>query len=325
MKHSVVSGGMKYNLMPHTIIAGLILLIYLVSSFNFFTGMFTFIIPSLFSIKLTLIALMFCFKNNVSLAFRKNLMLNASLIAITQIALLYIAAFFTSLGISPYNLTPPGVLINTIYFSTVLLGKETSRTYLIKSCPKKGISMGMALIALLYTFISTPLAKFTTLKASIETVKFFGSDFLPTFAQNILATYLALLSGPAASLAYLGILEAFEWLSPILPNPPWAIKALITTLTPTIGFLMVTQTVSPFTLMRYGIISREEAIRRPRKTKKTLTIAILDGNSHNRTNPHMGLNWTTRVPAKHNCERKHETNNGCRRHSHNNPNNSRQN
>ncbi|MEM2442972.1 MAG: hypothetical protein QXL20_03115 [Candidatus Bathyarchaeia archaeon] len=252
-------------------------------------------------------------------------MLNASLIAITQIALLYIAAFFTSLGISPYNLTPPGVLINTIYFSTVLLGKETSRTYLIKSCPKKGISMGMALIALLYTFISTPLAKFTTLKASIETVKFFGSDFLPTFAQNILATYLALLSGPAASLAYLGILEAFEWLSPILPNPPWAIKALITTLTPTIGFLMVTQTVSPFTLMRYGIISREEAIRRPRKTKKTLTIAILDGNSHNRTNPHMGLNWTTRVPAKHNCERKHETNNGCRRHSHNNPNNSRQN
>jgi len=66
MKHSVVSGGMKYNLMPHTIIAGLILLIYLVSSFNFFTGMFTFIIPSLFSIKLTLIALMFCFKNSES-------------------------------------------------------------------------------------------------------------------------------------------------------------------------------------------------------------------------------------------------------------------
>ena len=205
------------------------------------------------------------------------LILNVAMIAILQIVVLIFAGLFTSFGRSPYAFTPIAITINIAYFSSALLGSELSRAYIIKSCPKRRIIMGMTLTALFYTFIGFPLTKFLTLSAPAETAKFIGSNLLPALAQSMLATYLALLGGPTASITYLGTLQAFEWLSPILPNPTWTIKALINTLIPTIGFLTINQTVSPFKLMQIGIISRSEAAGRARRTKKSsplLWIAI---------------------------------------------------
>lgn len=212
--------------------------------------------------------------------FSKPVTTTALLIAAFQISALILAGLLTSFGASPYAFTPTAIAINIAYFLLPIIAMELSRAYLIKSCPRKRIFIGIALTALFYTFISIPLARFTTPKTLTETIKFLGSDFLPTFAQNILATYLALLGGPAASITYLGILEAFEWLSPILPNPDWPIKALITTLIPAIGFASASQSVSPFTLIRCGIVTRSEAKLRPRRTKKSspfswMTIALI--------------------------------------------------
>ena len=203
----------------------------------------------------------------------KPLVLNASLIAALQIVILVFTGFFTAFGRTPYAFTPTALTINIAYFSSSLLGLELSRAYLIKSCPKKKIFTAIALTTLLYTFLSIPPTKFLTPGSPAETAKFLGSDLLPTLAQSLLATYLALLGGPTASIAYLGTLEAFEWLSPILPNPPWTIKALITTLIPTLGFLTVNETVNPFTLMRYGILSRAQIRSKIRRTKKSSNLS----------------------------------------------------
>jgi len=211
--------------------------------------------------------------NLVKWRFNKFLVTNAALIAAFQISSLIFAAFFTGFGRSPYLFTPIAIAMNIAYFSSTLLGLEFSRAYLIKSCSKRKVFMGIGLTALFYTFISLPLTRFTALGTAAETAKFLGSDLLPTLAQSLLATYLALLAGPTASIAYLGTLQAFEWLSPILPNPTWTIKALINTLIPTIGFLTINQTVSPFKLMRLGIISRSEATGRIRKAKKSLSLS----------------------------------------------------
>lgn len=207
--------------------------------------------------------------NLVKWRFNKFLVTNAALIAAFQISNLIFAAFFTGFGRSPYLFTPIAIAMNIAYFSSTLLGLEFSRAYLIKSCSKRKVFIGIGLTALFYTFISLPLTRFTALGTAAETAKFLGSDLLPTLAQSLLATYLALLAGPTASIAYLGTLQAFEWLSPILPNPTWTIKALINTLIPTIGFLTINQTVSPFKLMRLGIISRSEFVGRIRRAKKS--------------------------------------------------------
>jgi len=200
--------------------------------------------------------------------FNKIINVIALLTAILQISALMISGLITSFGRSPYVFTPTIIILNMAYFLFPIIAKEFSRAYLINSYPKRKIFTRIALTALFYTFINFPLIKFLTLDASAETAKFLGSDLLPTFAQSLLATYLALLSGPIASIAYLGTLEAFKWLSPILPNPPWALKALITTLIPVVGFLSVSDALSPFKLMQLGIISRTELRSRMGKAKK---------------------------------------------------------
>ncbi|MEM1540752.1 MAG: signal peptidase I [Candidatus Bathyarchaeia archaeon] len=212
--------------------------------------------------------------------FNKSVTTTAFLVAAFQISALILAGLFTSFGKSPYAFTPTAIAINITYFMSPIIAMELSRAYLIKSCSRKRIFVGVTLTALFYTFISIPLARFIAPKTPTKTIEFLGSDFLPTFAQSILATYLALLGGPTASIAYLGTLEAFEWLSPILPNPDWTIKALIITLTPAIGFISASQSVSPFKLMRHGIITRHEVTHKTHKTKKFsnlswITIAII--------------------------------------------------
>ncbi|MEM3728607.1 MAG: signal peptidase I [Candidatus Bathyarchaeia archaeon] len=239
-----------------------------------------YIIPTICWVFPTIITLHISSYENIRQWSNRQTTITAILIAALQLSALIGVSFFTSFGKSPYVHTPTSIAFYIAYFTSPLIAFETSRAYLIKSCPKKRIFFGLALTSLFYTFISFPLAKFLTLSEPAETAKFMSSSLLPTLAQNLLATYLALLGGPAASMAYLGVLEAFEWLSPILPNPSWAIKALITTLTPTIGFLTINQTVRPFTLMRYGIISKAEAKPKPHRTKKTssslswITIAL---------------------------------------------------
>jgi signal peptidase len=243
------------------------------------SGWMAYFVPIILWSCVAAIMLYICGFQNLRQWFAGKLVVTAITIAIFQIVLLIFSAFFTSFGKSPYALTPIGIAINIAYFSSPLIAIELSRAYLIKSCPKRKIFTGITLTALFYTFISFPLTRLLTLSASAETAKFLGSDFLPAFAQSLFATYLALLGGPAPSIAYLGTLEAFEWLSPILPNPPWALKALITTLIPAVGFLSVNETVSPFKLMQLGIISRAEVKSRIPGTKKSsslswITIAI---------------------------------------------------
>jgi len=205
--------------------------------------------------------------------FNKQVTLTALLTASLQISALMGVSFFATFGKSPYVLTLTSIPLYIAYFTPPLLALELSRAHLIKSCPKKRIFTGIVLTSLLYTLLKFPTAKLLSLGEPVATTKFLGSEFLPTLAQSLFATYLALLSGPTASIAYLGVLEALEWLSPILPNPPWPIKALITTLIPTLGFLTVNETVNPFTLMRYGILSRAQIRCKIRRTKKSSTLS----------------------------------------------------
>jgi len=202
-----------------------------------------------------------------------SIILNAAMIGALQIAALIFVGFFTAFGKSPYAFTPMATTINIAYFLFPLIASELARASIMKSCPKKRIFIGISLTAIFFTFISFPLRKFIASTTNVEIVEFIGSSFIPTLAQNLLATYLVLISGPSASIAYLGTLQAFEWLSPILPNPTWPIKALVNTLIPIVGFLAINQTVSPHRLMLFGLTTRTEAFRKLRKTGKFSTLS----------------------------------------------------
>jgi signal peptidase len=62
---------------------------------------------------------------------------------------------------------------------------------------------------------------------------------LPTFSEHLLASFLTLLGGPMASIAYRMVLLGFEWLSPVLPNIPWTVTAFVGTMAPAFGLIVI--------------------------------------------------------------------------------------
>jgi signal peptidase len=241
--------------------------VYSFLSLSSFAGIWAYVIPSVCWIALALITLKIYGISTIRLKFDKSLTLLAALTAITQIITLVSIAIFTSFGRSPY--ASSSMALNVLYFSSTLIGTELARAQLVTTFPRQRRLIGIALVATLFAIVNFSPARYLSLGEPIETTKFLGSNLLPTIAGSILATYLALLGGPLASIAYMGTLQTFEWLSPILPNPDWTIQALIGTLIPAIGFITINETVKPFTLFRHGLITRKELTQKTRKNKQS--------------------------------------------------------
>lgn len=184
--------------------------------------------------------------------------LSAAIIGGFQIVSLVFSGFFIGFGKSPYQHTPLFLVINIFFFSCRLIGLEVSRAYLMKTGSKRHISLVVGLVSLFYAVLSIPYIKYARLDLNniFGVATFLVENFVPAFAESLLATYLSLLGGPVASLSYLGILTAFEWLSPILPHPTNVINAAIRVMAPVGGLLFVTET-SPLSLLRrVGLFTR---------------------------------------------------------------------
>lgn len=178
-----------------------------------------------------------------------------------QVALLIIVGIFFGFGRSPYSFTPYFIMINLFFVGSFVVGTEISRAYLIKkstASTRKYLTIWLILITLLFLFIRLTPADFAKLDFSTPEValEFLGSVFITTLAMSLLASYLSYLGGATASIGYIGTIMAFEWFSPILPNPHWTILALVGTIAPAIGFVILQDSIQP---------ALEKPIRRPRK------------------------------------------------------------
>jgi len=194
----------------------------------------------------------------------------ALLVAVFQIFILVDVGLINEFGKSPLSFTPTGIVINFIMVSSTLLGLELSRGYLTKNLKAKNPTLTFLAVTLLYTFTNVSILALLNFRDPLIYAKFMGVTFLPVLTENLLATYLALLSGPAASLAYRAPLQAFTWFSPILPNLPWGYQSLIGVMAPTIGFVAITMAASQRDLRKAGIPTRKPPALRQRKTKNQL-------------------------------------------------------
>ena len=155
-----------------------------------------------------------------------------------QVVLYVIGGLFSSFGKSPYSFTPTGIVTNVVFVGSMLVGMELSRSWLINRLGRKHTVLAIAFVAVIYTLLSIPLARITGLKAEIASVTYINSTILPLLAENLLASFLALLGGPVPAIAYRGILQVFWWFCPILPNLPWAFKGLIGVAVPIVGLVV---------------------------------------------------------------------------------------
>jgi signal peptidase I len=160
------------------------------------------------------------------------------MIGICQIIFYTIGGLFSSFGNSPSSFTALGIFTNLVLVVATLAGMELSRAWLINHLGKR-IFVGLAGISVFYTVLSLSLSQLTGIKADVSTLSFINSSFLPSLMENILATLLALLAGPWASIAYRGVIMAFWWFCPILPDLSWSLKGLIGLAVPILGMVLV--------------------------------------------------------------------------------------
>lgn len=169
----------------------------------------------------------------------RNLIGIAAMIGGIQIAVSILVGFLSGFGKSPYSHTFSMILLNLWFLATRLAGVESARWYLSKSLGRINTGLGYLTAWLVPLILLIPTGKFELLGQPENAFRFVGGSLIPAAAENLLATYLVISTGPLGSIAYLGVMQAFEWLSPILPDLPWLAVAFVGVLVPLLGLVVL--------------------------------------------------------------------------------------
>lgn len=194
--------------------------------------------PLLWFVVAALVLLISKYSKEAKLSFKTSFVKLSLAIGVFHVSSFVIAGFYFGFAGSPHFFTAKGILINSILIISTLFGMELSRAYLINIFAKRYFALGLFFISVLFALTNIPLLNFTTNNAPQQAIAFLGSKPLPLFAESLLASLLAFLGGPLAAIAYRGVLQLFQWFSPILPDLPWAATAFIGVMAPIIGILV---------------------------------------------------------------------------------------
>jgi signal peptidase len=167
-----------------------------------------------------------------------GLVLTGLLVGAFHVALWVLAGLLFGFGNSPYGRSLVVIFGNTMHVGAMLVAVELGRAILVAGLARRPTA-ALLFASLLLTPLQVPLARWTVVRDPQTLALLTGEVLVPRFAENLLASFLALMGGPLPALAYRGGLQAFEWLSPILPRLPWAITAFVGTLAPALGLLAV--------------------------------------------------------------------------------------
>jgi len=161
----------------------------------------------------------------------------AAMIGAIQIAVSVLFGFLAGFGHSPYAHTLLMVTLNLWFVATRLVGIEVARWYLGRTVGRINAGLGYFIAWLLPLMLLIPVGKISLLVQPESAFRLVGGTLLPAASANLLAAYLAISAGPLASIAYLGVMQVFEWLSPILPDLPWMGTAFVGVLVPMISLI----------------------------------------------------------------------------------------
>ena len=163
------------------------------------------------------------------------------LIAVIIYILTYmISGLFITFGNNPYFTTVKGFLINLWMFGTVIISKEYIRYRLINNVYENDKKEIAILVSLIYIIIEIELNKYINTKITLLfALKDICQNLIPLIAKNVLYSYISMKSDWKPASIYELFTKLYLWLSPILPNAPWIIVAIIETTIPTILFFYI--------------------------------------------------------------------------------------
>jgi len=157
--------------------------------------------------------------------------------AVIFIAVLILSGLIDAFGKSPYDHSLKGMVLNILVVGSALTGRELVRSYLVNSLSDDENYLVFISVAFFMTLTAFTVNQWVGLNDYESVVKFIAQYLAPEFAKNLLAVYLAYLGGPLPAIVYMGILQAFHWLSPILPDLKWITAALVGILCPVFSLM----------------------------------------------------------------------------------------
>lgn len=169
----------------------------------------------------------------------RRLLIICAQVGLLQVALCLLAGVASGFRPSPRPAAFGSILPTLGLAGAQLLSLETARWCLVSVVSRRRAPLAVALAWLLPWGLqaSVWLAGGPGLHPAHPASA--GHTWLPAAAENLLAACMALLGGPLASLAYRGVLTAFAWLSPAVPNLTWASSTCLALCSLLIGCLAI--------------------------------------------------------------------------------------
>lgn len=159
--------------------------------------------------------------------------------AVIFIVVSVFAGFFEGFGRSPYSHSLSGMAENILVIGIAMIGREVVRNFILTNLTKSESYLTFILVTLFMTFSDLRLNSFSNLTNTEDIVKYLAQHVIPEFSKNLFATYLVYLGGPSTGMIYLGTVQAFNWLSPILPDLRWIIAAFVGVLCPVFSLMVM--------------------------------------------------------------------------------------
>ena len=146
---------------------------------------------------------------------------------------------FTSLGESPYSRSFLGITLNLLEMTVILFGCELGRAFLLQNLSKRHNQVYLVIVSIFMAMFRIPLSQLFSMNSGLKLMDFITKIAFPELMQSYVASNLAALAGPLSAIVYLGIIRAFEYLSPYLPTPEWMPLLLFNLLVPVLGLTVL--------------------------------------------------------------------------------------
>lgn len=171
----------------------------------------------------------------------KKDIISYSFIAVLAYIIIYlISGLFITFGKNPYSRTLIGIITNLWIFATVIIAKEYIRYRLISNVYEKDKIKIAVYISIVYVILEMGLRRIVTATITpLFIMETSAQIILPLIMKNLLYSYTAINSNYLPAMVYELGTNLYLWLSPILPNAPWIMTAIIDSVIPLILFLYI--------------------------------------------------------------------------------------
>ena len=222
----------------------IVILIYgLLSNFRFvfgLNGLYLYIVNPIFWIIFCVILLLSLGTLYTNTKLRKKIIQYTTVATLTYLIVYMLSGLFVTFGENPYSTTLKGLIINLWSLGIPIFAKEYIRYKLINNVYDRDKVKFAILISAVYIIIDIQYTSFIGQTiATLTIVKYISQVIIPNIAKNVLFSYIAIQGDYLPAILYQLVTNLYYWVSPILPNSPWAMTAIIDTVIPVILFLYI--------------------------------------------------------------------------------------